>query len=88
MIISEQKRFLNIKKKGTMKMTKLKFSFDNVSDLTNPNELREARFMDGSKNAIYNLFHQEGFPLIKIGKRMYVSKEALKTWLEQQAQVN
>lgn len=64
----------------------MKFSFDNISDFPDVPELRQAGFMKGKKDAIYNLFHQQGFPVIKIGKRMYVNKDALKEWLNKQAQ--
>lgn len=35
----------------------------------------------------YQIFHSKGFPVICIGKRMLVSKEKLKAWVEDQEQI-
>ena len=35
----------------------------------------------------YQLFHSKGFPTIAIGKRILVSKEKLKQWVETQEQM-
>lgn len=63
------------------------FSFDNLSDLPDPKELIEAGLFNGSRSAIYNLFNRPDFPKIRISKRMYVTKENLKKWLDSQAGV-
>lgn len=63
------------------------FSFDNISDLPDPKELIEAGLFNGSRSAIYNLFNRPGFPKIRIGgKRMYVTKDNLKKWLDSQTE--
>lgn len=36
-----------------------------------------------SRAGIYNLMNSEGFPIINIGKRKVVPKEALINWIEQ-----
>ncbi len=61
------------------------FSFDSLSDLPDPKELIEAGLFNGSRSAIYNLFNRPNFPKVRIGKRMFVTKENLKKWLEEQA---
>lgn len=61
------------------------FSFDSISDVTYPSELRKAGFLGGSRTAIYSLFHAQGFPAFRIGKKIYVSKANLKRWLDEQA---
>lgn len=60
------------------------FNFDLISDITNPNELIKANFMGGSRTAVYGLFNSEGFPSFRIGRKMYVLKDKLIQWLEQQ----
>ena len=60
------------------------FSFDSISDITSPNELVKANFLGGSRTAVYSLFNSEGFPSFRIGRKMYVLKDKLIQWLEQQ----
>jgi hypothetical protein len=60
------------------------FSFDSLSDLPDPKELIQAGLFNGSRSAIYNLFNRPDFPKIRIGKKMFVTKENLKKWLEEQ----
>jgi len=38
------------------------------------------------RNGAYALVHQEGFPAIKLGKRIVIPVEALKEWLKQNGQ--
>lgn len=38
------------------------------------------------KNAAYDLMHQEGFPSVRVGRRVIVPKEAFARWLDEQAQ--
>ena len=33
-----------------------------------------------SKNRIYDIMHQKAFPTIKIGRRYFVTEDALKEW--------
>jgi len=35
-----------------------------------------------SKNVVYDIFRQETFPSIRIGKRHYITDEALSAWLK------
>lgn len=37
-----------------------------------------------SRAGAYSVAHSEGFPLIRLGKRMVVSRDALFEWLEKQ----
>lgn len=37
-----------------------------------------------SKPKAYELVHQEGFPVVRIGRRMVIPKEGLTKWLESQ----
>lgn len=39
-----------------------------------------------SRAGAYTLMHQEGFPTIKIGKRMVVPKNKLIAWMDEQLQ--
>ena len=43
-----------------------------------------AQVLGISRAASYQLFHSAGFPVIYVGKRMLVSKEKLKEWIEEQ----
>ena len=45
-------------------------------------------FLNISRAGAYALFHREGFPCIRIGKRMLVEKDALLRWLAAQAEGN
>lgn len=41
-----------------------------------------------SRHVAYQLTRSEGFPVIKVGRRTLISKEALRKWLEVQTQKN
>lgn len=34
-----------------------------------------------SRASAYDLFHAKGFPAIRVGKRLMVSKESLRSWM-------
>lgn len=40
-----------------------------------------------SKPKAYELVHQEGFPVVRIGRRMVIPKEGLSEWLKKQMAV-
>ena len=46
------------------------------------------RFLNISRAGAYALFHREGFPCIRIGKRMLVEREALLRWMDSQVAGN
>ena len=48
----------------------------------NLNAEEVAKFMGISRAKAYTLMHSEGFPTIRIGKRMMVPREKLPEWLE------
>lgn len=59
------------------------------------NEKRERRYLDPEaarhvlgvgRNTIYQLFHAEGFPAVRIGKRLLVRQDLLDGWLESQSE--
>lgn len=44
-----------------------------------------ARVLKIGRNAAYELAHRKGFPVVNLGqKRMRVTRDALKRWLEEQ----
>ena len=47
------------------------------------NVTQVAQVLGISRAASYQLFHSSGFPVIFVGKRMLVSKEALKEWINE-----
>lgn len=73
--------------KGSVILTKGKFSFDQISDLISPKELQEAKFMGGSRSAIYAFLNRPGVPVVSIGKRKYITKAALMGFFEKSAMV-
>jgi len=46
------------------------------------------RIMRINRNHIYELFHQESFPSIRIGRRFCVEKNNFREWLQQQSWKN
>lgn len=68
-------------------MTKMdsKFNIEDIGDIFTPRELIQAGY-PGGKGAVYSLFHREGFPVIKHGKKFLVSKKAFIDWLDKQVQ--
>lgn len=51
------------------------------------NAAQVALVLGVSRAHSYQVFHSAGFPVINIGKRMLVSKEKLKEWIENQEQI-
>lgn len=43
-----------------------------------------ANYLNISRAGAYALFHVEGFPCIRIGKRVLVQREAFLHWLDEQ----
>ena len=54
-----------------------KFSFDALPDVVSPKDLIAAGF-PGGKSGVYMLFHRADLPTIRHGKRLFISKAALK----------
>lgn len=42
-----------------------------------------AKLLGISPSSAYELMHEKGFPVLKIGNRMVVPKEKFRTWVEQ-----
>ena len=42
-----------------------------------------ARLLGISISSMYELMHEKGFPVLKIGTRLVVPKEKLRAWVEQ-----
>lgn len=60
------------------------YSWDDLGLILNATQVGQV--LGISRSASYELFHSTGFPTIYVGKRMLVSKEALKEWIEGQEQ--
>ncbi len=45
------------------------------------------RWLKVSRNTAYDLAHQEGFPVVRIGRTMRVPREAFLRWLDTQTGV-
>lgn len=55
------------------------FSWDELGLMLNVKQV--AQVLGISRAASYQLFHSTGFPVIYVGKRMLVPKEALREWI-------
>lgn len=42
-----------------------------------------AKLLGISPSSVYELMHEKGFPVLKIGSRMVVPKEKFRAWVEQ-----
>lgn len=56
-------------------------SFEELPTTLNADEV--AGYLGISRAGAYTLLRSEGFPTLKIGKRMVVQKEKLKTWCDE-----
>lgn len=54
-------------------------TFNNLPDIMSANDLLDV--LPLSRSGIYQMINSEGFPVIKIGKRKLIPKEALLKWL-------
>ena len=67
-----------------MKTVSNRISEAELPDIMSPRDV--ARFLGVHQQAGYELVHQKGFPVVRIGKKYLVRKEALFRWLEAQEQ--
>lgn len=44
-----------------------------------------AKIVGVSRPTAYDLIHKEGFPTVRIGRRIVIPLDSLKRWLEEQA---
>jgi len=58
-----------------------KTSYDQLPIMLNANTI--AQTLGISRAGAYELMHSDGFPTLRIGKRMMVSKEHFIEWIEQ-----
>ncbi len=65
-------------------MMDITFNFDDLPYTLNAPQL--ASVLGISRSAAYTLMHSEGFPTLRIGKRMVTPKEKLLLWMENQLQ--
>lgn len=61
-------------------MDQNKTSYDQLPIMLNANNI--AQTLGISRAGAYELMHSEGFPTLRIGKRMMVSKEHFIKWIE------
>ena len=47
-----------------------------------------ARILGISRPTVYQLFHQAGFPVFKVGNRTLVSVDGLRAWIAKQTEVS
>ena len=63
-------------------MTGKIYSNDQLPCMLNANMI--AKYMEISRTGAYELMRSEGFPLIRIGKRMIVPKDKFLQWVDEQ----
>jgi predicted DNA-binding transcriptional regulator AlpA len=74
----------NIDKRiGGTAMTVNKTSYDQLPIILNANAI--AQTLGISRAGAYELMHSKGFPTLRIGKRMMVSKEHFIQWIERRS---
>ena len=63
-------------------MTREYYSNDQLPCMLNANDIKE--YMRISRTQAYEQMHAEGFPLIRIGKRMLAPRDQFLEWVEDQ----
>lgn len=63
-------------------MTREYYSNDQLPCMLNADKI--AKYLEISRAGAYELMHSEGFPLIRIGKRMIVPRDKFLEWVEEQ----
>lgn len=56
--------------------------WDNMNAFLNVKEL--AKFLNIGTAAAYNLVRKEGFPVMRIGRQLRISKDGLREWTKTQ----
>ena len=59
------------------------FALDDLPYTLNADQV--ASVLGIARSSAYTLMHSEGFPTIRIGKRMLVTRERFAEWLDKQA---
>ena len=63
-------------------MTREYYSNDQLPCMLNADKI--AKYLEISRAGAYELMHSEGFPLIRIGKRMIVPRDKFLEWVDDQ----
>ena len=63
-------------------MTREYYSNDQLPCMLNANDIKE--YMRISRTQAYEQMHAEGFPLIRIGKRMLAPRDKFLQWVDEQ----
>ena len=58
------------------------FSNDQLPCMLNADKI--AKYLEISRAGAYELMHSEGFPLIRIGKRMLAPRDKFLQWVDEQ----
>jgi excisionase family DNA binding protein len=46
--------------------------------------IQVARVLNLGRDAAYALAHRPGFPVVQVGRRLLISRDALRHWLDQE----
>lgn len=61
-----------------------RISFNDLNDVISPKEM--GQYLGIHLNAAYQLSKQQGFPSLRVGKKILIPKQGLAKWLESQTQ--
>ena len=70
------------KSEGVIVMTREYYSNDQLPCMLNADKI--AKYLEISRAGAYELMHSEGFPLIRIGRRMIVPRDKFLEWVDNQ----
>lgn len=59
-------------------------SWERLPLLLTPRMIRELRLLPVGRNGLYSLFHAEGFPVVRLGRRFLIPRDSLRAWIERQ----
>lgn len=81
-VITKQIIYRDGRKENRLKESNYK-SYDELPLFLNAETT--AKLLGISISSMYELMHEKGFPVLKIGTRLVVPKEKFRTWVEQNA---
>lgn len=67
-------------------MNRAAINWEQLPLLLTVKDIQASRLFPLGRNGLYNLLHSRGFPAIRLGRRFVVPRDALRAWLEKQAQ--
>lgn len=60
-------------------------NWDELPLTMTPDDIFKMQILPLGRQAIYNLCHKPGFPVTRIGKKIVISRDRLRGWIEARA---